>query len=119
MYLVFSINTMSVSDSCESCASSHCLRVVRTCDARHRRVVRVYSSCVILALSCAVRTRCRMSCAYVACVGASSRIVCALSLPARYRVHVRVHSRAVCVSSIFPSRVRATRLVRVSRDVGV
>jgi hypothetical protein len=47
-YLVFSINTMSVNDSCESCASSHCLHTVRTCDARHRRVVCAYSSCVIL-----------------------------------------------------------------------
>jgi hypothetical protein len=47
-YLVFSINTMSVSDSRESCASSHCPRVVRTCGARRRRVVRAYSSCVIL-----------------------------------------------------------------------
>jgi hypothetical protein len=89
--LVFSINTMSVSDSCESCASSHCLRVVRTCGARRRRVVRAYSSCVILALMCAVRTRCRMSCAYVACVGASSCIV------ARYR--------AACTISRACSRV--------------
>jgi hypothetical protein len=48
-------------------------------DARRRHVVRVYSLCVILALSRAVRTCCRMSCAYVACVGTSSRIV------ARYR----------------------------------
>ena len=50
-YLVFRINTMSISDSCESCASSHCLRVVRTCGARHRRVVRAYSSFVTLVLS--------------------------------------------------------------------
>jgi hypothetical protein len=54
-YLVFSINMMSVSDSCESCASSHCLRAVRTCGARRCRVVRVYSSCVILVLSRVVR----------------------------------------------------------------
>ena len=46
---MFGINTMSVSDSCESCASSHYLRAVRTCDARCRRVVCAYSSCVILA----------------------------------------------------------------------
>jgi hypothetical protein len=54
-YLVFSINTKSVSDSCESCASSHCLHAVRTCGARRRRVVRAYSSCVILVLSRVVR----------------------------------------------------------------
>jgi hypothetical protein len=47
---------MSVSDSRESCASSHCLRAVRTCGAHHRRVIRAYSSCVILVLSHVVRT---------------------------------------------------------------
>jgi hypothetical protein len=50
-YLVFGINTMSISDSCESCASSHCLRAVRTCGARRRRVVGAYNSCIILVLS--------------------------------------------------------------------
>jgi hypothetical protein len=56
-YLVFSINTMSVSNSRESCASSHCLRVIRTCGARRRRVVRAYISCVILVLSRVARVR--------------------------------------------------------------
>jgi hypothetical protein len=91
-YLVFSISTMSISDSCESCASSHGLRAVHTCGARRRRVVRAYSSCVILALTRAVRTRCRMSRAYVTCVGASSRIV------ARYRAACtisRAYSRVI------------------------
>jgi hypothetical protein len=50
-YLVFSINTMSISGSCESCASSHCLRTVHTCGTRRRRVVRAYSSFVALVLS--------------------------------------------------------------------
>jgi hypothetical protein len=91
-YLVFSINTMSVSDSCESGASSHCLRTVRMCGARRRCVVPAYSLCVILALSRAIRTCCRISCAYVACVGASSCIV------ARYRAAYtisRACSRAI------------------------
>jgi hypothetical protein len=90
-YLVFSINAMSISDSCESCASSHCLRVVRMCDARRRRVVRVSSSFVTRAcraLPCtlfcvsqccfasvvarAVRTRCR---APFACVARRLRVI--------------------------------------------
>jgi hypothetical protein len=41
---------MSVSDSCDLCASSHCLCIVRTCGARRRRVDRAYSSCVILVI---------------------------------------------------------------------
>jgi hypothetical protein len=118
-YLVFSINTMSVSDSCESCASSHYLRAVRTCDARRRRVVRAYSSCVILA--------CRVSFArVVACHVRTSRVSArrhtslrAIALPARYRVHVRMPFTRCLRVSTFPSRVRATRPVRVSRGVGV
>jgi hypothetical protein len=95
---VFSINKMSVSDSCESCASSHCLHAARTCDARRRRVVRAYSSCIILALSRAVRTRCRVPFArVVVCHVRMSRVSArrhaslrAIALPARYRVDVRV-----------------------------
>ena len=87
-YLVFSINAMSISDSCESCASSHCLRVVCMHDARRRRVVRVSSSFVTRALpctlfcmsqccfasvvACAVRTRCR---APFACVARRLRVI--------------------------------------------
>ena len=116
---MFSINTMSVSDSCESCASSHYLRAVRTCDDRRRRVVRAYSSCVILA--------CRVPFArVVACHVRTSRVSArrhaslrAIALPARYRVHVRVPFTRCLRVSTFPSRVRATRPVRVSRDVGV
>jgi hypothetical protein len=48
---------MSVSDSCESCVSSHCLRAVRTCGARRRRVVCAYNSCIILVLSRVARVR--------------------------------------------------------------
>jgi hypothetical protein len=69
-YLVFSINTMSVSDSRESCASSHCLRVVRTCGVRRRRVVRALFSCCRASIARgthAVRTRCHTSSACVAC----------------------------------------------------
>jgi hypothetical protein len=87
-YLVFSINAMSISDSCESCASSHCLHSVRTCDARRRRVVRAYSSfatralpcalfrvsqcCFASVVACAVRTRCR---APFACVARCLRVI--------------------------------------------
>jgi hypothetical protein len=89
-YLVFSINTMSVSDSCESCASSHCLRAVRTCDARRHRVVRAYSN--------ALFSRCRVPFARVVVFHVrTSRVSArrhaslrAIALPARYRVHVRV-----------------------------
>jgi hypothetical protein len=38
---------MSVSGFHVSCASSHCLCVVRTCRARRRHVVRVSGSCVV------------------------------------------------------------------------
>jgi hypothetical protein len=48
-YLVFSINTMSVSSFRMSCASSHCLCAVRTCRARRRHVIRVFDSRVIRA----------------------------------------------------------------------
>jgi hypothetical protein len=61
---------MSVSDSRESCASLHCVRDVRTCGARRRRVVRAYSSCVILVLS-------RVDRAWHACGShALSHVVC-------------------------------------------
>ena len=43
----------------------------------------------------------------------------AIALPARYRVHVRVPFTRCLRVSTFPSRVRATRPVRVSRGVGV
>jgi hypothetical protein len=94
-YLVFSINAMSISDTCESCASSHCLHAVRTCDAR--RVVRAYSSfvtracralpcalfrvsqcCFASVVACAVHTCCR---APFSCVVRSLRgIINSLSL---------------------------------------
>jgi hypothetical protein len=54
-YLVFSINAMFINDSCESCLSLHGLRVVRTCGAHRRCVVRAYSSFVTLVLSGVVR----------------------------------------------------------------
>jgi hypothetical protein len=57
----------------------------------HRRTVYALFARVALAIAVlfvrivhALFSRCRMSCAYVACVSASSRIV------ARYRVYVRV-----------------------------
>jgi hypothetical protein len=86
-YLVFSINAMSISDSCESCALSHYLRAVRTCGARRRRVVRAYSSCVILVLSCVVRA-CRAcgSHACVACATYSCRSPCRASFARISRV---------------------------------
>jgi hypothetical protein len=73
-YLVFRINTMSISDSRESCTSSNCLRVVRTCGACRRRlfvrIVRALFSCCrasIARVTRAVRTRCHVSSACVAC----------------------------------------------------
>jgi hypothetical protein len=48
-YLVFSINTMSVSSFRVSCVSSNCLCAVRTCRARRRHVIRVSDSRVIRA----------------------------------------------------------------------
>jgi hypothetical protein len=96
---VFSINTISVSDSRVSCASSHCLRVVRTCGARRRRrVVRASGSCDIRVLSCIIHT-CRVCCSHMC-----SRVVRTLSCcfarrpRAMSRVsfaHCRVVSRVV------------------------
>jgi hypothetical protein len=65
---------MSVSDSRVSCASSHCLRVVRTCGARRRRVVRVLFVC------------CRTSFACVACAIYTCRLPCRASLVCISRV---------------------------------
>jgi hypothetical protein len=83
-YLVFSINTMYVSDSCELCASSHCLHAVRTCGARRRHVVRAYSSCVILVLSRVVRA-CRAcgshASSHVVCVRRVGHLLMSLALP--------------------------------------
>jgi hypothetical protein len=78
---MFSINTISVSDSCVSCASSHCLRIVRTCGARRHRVVRASGSCVIRVLSCVVHT-CRACCSHVC-----SRVVHTLSCCFTRRPH--------------------------------
>jgi hypothetical protein len=91
-YLVSSINVMSISDSCESCASSHCLRAVRTCGARRRCVVRAYSSCVILVLSRVIRA-CRAcgshASSHVVCV----RLVCHLLMSLALSRIVRTYSR--------------------------
>jgi hypothetical protein len=88
-YLVFSINTMSVSDSRESCVSSHCLRVVRTYGARRRRVVRALFSCCrasFARVTRAVRTRCRTSFACVACATYTCRSPCRASFARISRV---------------------------------
>jgi hypothetical protein len=98
-YLVFSINAMSISDSCESCASSHCLHAVRTCGARRRLVVRVYSSFVTLVLSRVRFTR------VTRCLRASRVFACR-----------RIILFACCLRVVdFPSRVRAAHLGHVSR----
>jgi hypothetical protein len=78
-YLVFSINTMSVSDSRESCASSHCPRVVRTRGARCRRVVRALLSCCRASFARAVRTRRHTLFSCVACATYSCRSPCRTS----------------------------------------
>jgi hypothetical protein len=88
-YLVFSINTMSVSDSRESCASSHCLRAVRTCGAHRRRVVRALFSCGHVSfarVTRAVRTRCHTSFACVACAIYTCRSSCRASFARIFRV---------------------------------
>jgi hypothetical protein len=107
-YLVFSINTMSVSDSCESCASSHCLRTVRMCDARHRRVVCAYSSCVILVcrasfarVTRADRTRRHTSFACVACATYSCRSPCRASSHVSCVSMTRVARRLLMIISCF------------------
>jgi hypothetical protein len=46
-YLVFRINTMSVSDSRESCASSHCLCTVHMRRAHRRHVIRASGLCCV------------------------------------------------------------------------
>jgi hypothetical protein len=114
-YLVFSINTMYVIDSCESCASSHCLRAVRTCGARRRRVVRAYSSCVILVLSRVVRA-CHAcgshALSHVVCVCRVCHLHMSLALPCIVRAccfaccFARVVTRYLLVS-----RVRSTRVI--------
>jgi hypothetical protein len=100
-YLVFGINAMYISDSCESCASSHCLHAVRTCGARRRLVVRVYSSFVTLVLS-------RVRFARV------TRCLRASRVSARRRIIL-----FACYLSVvdFSSRVLAAHLGRVSRAV--
>jgi hypothetical protein len=109
-YLVFSINTMSVSDSCESCASSHCLH---TCDARCHRVVRAYSSCVILvcraSFARAVRTRRHTSFACVACATYSCRSPCRASSHVSRVLMTRVARRLLMIISCF--RLRTLTLI--------
>jgi hypothetical protein len=94
-YLVFSINEMSISDTCESCASSHCLRAVRTCGAHRRRVVRVYSSCVILVLSCVVcacHTCGSHAPSHVVCVRRVCHLLMSFALPRIVRTYLAVGS---------------------------
>jgi hypothetical protein len=68
-YLVFRINTMSVSDSRESCASSHCLCTVRMRRAHRRHVVRVSGSCCVArVIVCRSRASCVLFAHVVACI---------------------------------------------------
>jgi hypothetical protein len=86
-YLVCSINTMSVSDSRESCTSSHCLHAVRTCGAHRRRVVCALFSCCRASFARvmrAVRTRCHTC---VACATCTCRSPCRASFARISRVN--------------------------------
>jgi hypothetical protein len=87
-YLVFSINATSISDSCESCVSSHCLRAVRTCGAHRRRVVRAYSSCVILVLSRVVRACGSHVSSHVVCMRRVCHLLMSLALPRIVRTYL-------------------------------
>jgi hypothetical protein len=98
IYLVFSINTMSVSDSHESCTSSHCLRAVRTCGARRHHVVHAYSSCVILVLSRVVRACGSHALSHVVCVRRMYHLHRSLALPLIVRTFLTCRSR-VCRST--------------------
>ena len=72
---MFSINTMSVSGFCVSCASSHCLRVVRMCGARRRHVVRASGSCCVArVVVCRSRASCVLFAHVVARLSSVSRV---------------------------------------------
>jgi hypothetical protein len=123
-YLVFSINAMSISDSCESCTSSHCPCTVRTCGARRRRVVRAYSSCVIIVLSRVVRA-CRAcdshASSHVVCVCRVCHLLMSLTLPRIVRTLSRAVSRASsrvvreCRACCSHALSRTFRVCRASR----
>jgi hypothetical protein len=124
-YLVFSINAMSISDSCEPCASSHCPRAVRTCGTRRRRVVRAYSLCVIIVLSrVRIRTRRHTLFACVACATYSCCSPCRASFArchmlfrARHRVSFMSVTRAIRTRCRVPITHVVTRVSRVSPRV--
>jgi hypothetical protein len=70
---MFSTNTISVSDSRVSCASSHYLHVVHTCGARRRRVVR--ASFVLFRVSFVLFRVSRVSCVAHARRSRSVRVI--------------------------------------------
>jgi hypothetical protein len=103
-YLVFGINTMSVSDSCESCASSHCLRAVRTCGAHRRRVVRALFLCCHASIARgtrAVRTCCHTLSACVACATYACRSPCRASFTRISRVDGAGHTTSARDNKLF------------------
>jgi hypothetical protein len=80
---------MSVSDSRESCTSSHCLHAVCTCGARRCRVVHALFSCCrasFARVTRAVRTRCHTSFVCVACATYTCRLPCRASFTRISRV---------------------------------
>jgi hypothetical protein len=90
-YLVFSINTMSVSDSCESCASLRALfaRVALAVVVLFVHIVLALFSCCRVSFACvtrAVRTRCHTSFACVVCATYSCRSSCHASFARISRV---------------------------------
>jgi hypothetical protein len=103
---------MSVSDSHESCASSRCLHVVHTCDARRRRVVRASGPCVIRALSRVVfacSAHCRVLFAHVVRVRGRSARCRAISCAVNSH---RLESLVLIKLLIYLTAVSITDLIR-------